>query len=173
VIRIPTVSGQADQLQTRLMKFRAKEESLGTQRGRFLTNSEKRRVQSFPMRQELSPWPTPGLPTLEDRSSLSILYTTLPWISGTQVTRKKELFFLFHVSFCFSHCSHFVFLSLLLSVYFTGSPSKHPVFGKIVSGMDVINKISTRKCDRNDRPVPAIRVNSITILSEKIEVELE
>src|ERR1041384_85579 len=36
--------------------------------------------------------------------------------------------------------------------WFTPGPSKHPVFGKIVSGMDVIAKIGGTDTDRNDRP---------------------
>lgn len=42
------------------------------------------------------------------------------------------------------------------------SPSAHPVFGKVVSGMDVINAINKAKT-KNDRPLQPIRVNSIDI----------
>lgn len=47
--------------------------------------------------------------------------------------------------------------------FFTPGPSKHPVFGKIVDGMDVVNTIGTTQT-RQDRPVNPIQVNSITIL---------
>eukprot|EP01038_Epipyxis_sp_PR26KG_P015967 gene15967-21667_t len=43
------------------------------------------------------------------------------------------------------------------------TPSQHPVFGKISSGMDVINAINAAKTDRNDRPLKPIQVVSVTI----------
>jgi cyclophilin family peptidyl-prolyl cis-trans isomerase len=43
------------------------------------------------------------------------------------------------------------------------TPSQHPVFGKIVSGMDVVNKINAAPCDSNDRPRTPIQVISVTI----------
>lgn len=46
--------------------------------------------------------------------------------------------------------------------FFTGGPSKHPVFGKVTTGMDVVNTIGTTPT-RNDRPVTPVCVNSITI----------
>ncbi len=47
--------------------------------------------------------------------------------------------------------------------WFTPGQSKHPVFGKIVSGMDVVNKIGKTQTDRRDRPVTPIRVNKVTV----------
>merc|ERR1712014_328201 len=44
--------------------------------------------------------------------------------------------------------------------WFTPGESKHPVFGKITSGMDVVTKISKVKT-RNDNPIKPIRMNSI------------
>jgi len=46
--------------------------------------------------------------------------------------------------------------------WFSAGASKHPVFGKIVAGMDVcvaISKVPTR----NDNPTTPIRMNKITI----------
>jgi cyclophilin family peptidyl-prolyl cis-trans isomerase len=47
--------------------------------------------------------------------------------------------------------------------WFTAGQSKHPVFGKIVDGMDVVGKIGTAPTGPGDRPKTPIRVNSITI----------
>lgn len=41
--------------------------------------------------------------------------------------------------------------------------SAHPVFGKVIEGMDVVDLISNAKTDANDRPVQEIRVNKVTI----------
>merc|ERR1712228_846244 len=46
--------------------------------------------------------------------------------------------------------------------WFSPGQSKHPVFGKITSGMDVVTKISKVKT-RDDNPVNPIRMNRITI----------
>jgi cyclophilin family peptidyl-prolyl cis-trans isomerase len=37
------------------------------------------------------------------------------------------------------------------------------VFGKVTSGMDVVNKIGVCKTDRNDCPVTPVKMNKITI----------
>ena len=47
--------------------------------------------------------------------------------------------------------------------WFSPGPSKHPVFGKIIDGMDVISAIGKAPTAAGDRPVEPIRVNSITI----------
>merc|ERR1712176_83732 len=46
--------------------------------------------------------------------------------------------------------------------WFTGGSSKHPVFGQIIEGYDIVEKISKVKT-RNDNPVEPIKMNSITI----------
>jgi peptidylprolyl isomerase len=51
-----------------------------------------------------------------------------------------------------------------LDFFDKSSPSEHPVFGKIVSGMDVVTAINNAPADRNDKPVTPIMVNSVTIL---------
>ena len=43
----------------------------------------------------------------------------------------------------------------------------HPVFGKVVSGMDVIDAISKVKTDRNDRPKEDIVIQKATVISKK------
>jgi peptidylprolyl isomerase len=47
--------------------------------------------------------------------------------------------------------------------WFTHGNSKHPVFGRITQGMDVVNKIGTCNTGAGDRPNPPIQVRSITI----------
>jgi cyclophilin family peptidyl-prolyl cis-trans isomerase len=47
--------------------------------------------------------------------------------------------------------------------WFSPGPSKHPVFGKVVDGMDVVKAIETTPTDAGDRPTTAVCVNSVTI----------
>ncbi|MDD1720316.1 MAG: peptidylprolyl isomerase [Methanoregulaceae archaeon] len=42
--------------------------------------------------------------------------------------------------------------------------TKHPVFGKVVSGMDIVNKIAKVKTDRNDRPLTEVKIVKAVIL---------
>lgn len=47
--------------------------------------------------------------------------------------------------------------------WFSAGPSKHPVFGKVVGGMDVVGKIGTAKTAAGDRPSTPIQMVKVTI----------
>jgi cyclophilin family peptidyl-prolyl cis-trans isomerase len=47
--------------------------------------------------------------------------------------------------------------------FFTPGPSKHPVFGKVTQGMDVVNKIGSIKTDAGDRPQPPVQMIKVTV----------
>jgi cyclophilin family peptidyl-prolyl cis-trans isomerase len=47
--------------------------------------------------------------------------------------------------------------------WFSPGASKHPVFGKVVKGMDVIKKIETTKTDGGDRPLVPVQMVKVTI----------
>ena len=47
--------------------------------------------------------------------------------------------------------------------WFSAGPSKHPVFGKITDGMDIIAKIEATPTDGSDRPITPAKVISVTI----------
>jgi cyclophilin family peptidyl-prolyl cis-trans isomerase len=42
--------------------------------------------------------------------------------------------------------------------YWRPTPSGHPVFGEVISGMDVINNISRVKTNINDAPVTPVKM---------------
>ena len=47
--------------------------------------------------------------------------------------------------------------------WFSSGPSKHPVFGKVIEGMNVVIQIEKSATDESDRPVTPIQVIRITI----------
>jgi cyclophilin family peptidyl-prolyl cis-trans isomerase len=47
--------------------------------------------------------------------------------------------------------------------WFSPGPSKHPVFGKVTSGMDVVQKIQTTPTAAGDRPKTPVKMNKVTI----------
>ena len=47
--------------------------------------------------------------------------------------------------------------------YFSGGQSKHPVFGAVTEGMDVVTKINNTPTDGNDRPVTPVQMIKLSI----------
>jgi peptidylprolyl isomerase len=42
--------------------------------------------------------------------------------------------------------------------------ARHPVFGTVTEGMDVVDKIGKVKTDQNDRPLTPVRILKATVL---------
>ena len=53
------------------------------------------------------------------------------------------------------------FINLVDNTHLNG---KHPVFGKVVEGMDVVNMIASVETDRNDRPIEDVMIIKAKIL---------
>jgi cyclophilin family peptidyl-prolyl cis-trans isomerase len=47
--------------------------------------------------------------------------------------------------------------------WFTPGPSKHPVFGRVIEGLDVVQNIEATETDPRDRPLTPVKVESITV----------
>jgi cyclophilin family peptidyl-prolyl cis-trans isomerase len=47
--------------------------------------------------------------------------------------------------------------------WFTPGNSKHPVFGKVIEGMDIVHNIENTPTGAGDRPNTPVKVNSVTI----------
>jgi len=47
--------------------------------------------------------------------------------------------------------------------WFSPGPSKHPVFGKVTAGMDVVNKIGKTPTSSGDRPTTPVKMIKVTV----------
>ena len=47
--------------------------------------------------------------------------------------------------------------------WFTPGQSRHPVFGKVTQGQDVVKKIEGTPCDGEDRPKTPVKVLKVTV----------
>eukprot|EP00635_Sarcinochrysidales_sp_CCMP3193_P008350 CAMPEP_0118914214 /NCGR_PEP_ID=MMETSP1166-20130328/14652_1 /TAXON_ID=1104430 /ORGANISM="Chrysoreinhardia sp, Strain CCMP3193" /LENGTH=206 /DNA_ID=CAMNT_0006853783 /DNA_START=50 /DNA_END=670 /DNA_ORIENTATION=+ len=85
------------------------------------------------------------VPISNDPGTISMANTGMPNSGGSQIfinTAKNDF----------------------LNYFDDRTPSKHPVFGKIVDGMDVVTVIEATKTDPRDKPVEPVTVTTIEII---------
>jgi cyclophilin family peptidyl-prolyl cis-trans isomerase len=58
----------------------------------------------------------------------------------------------------FINCTHNAYLD-----WFTPGASRHPVFGKVSKGLEVVKKIETAKTGQGDRPVTPVKMIKVTV----------
>jgi len=59
------------------------------------------------------------------------------------------------------------FFVVLQRSHTTHLDGKHTVFGKVIEGMDIIEKIEAAKLGAGDRPVSKIQMNKVTVISKR------
>lgn len=52
------------------------------------------------------------------------------------------------------------FITCAAAVHLDG---KHTIFGKVLKGMGVVRQIENEKVDRHDRPLTAVRIESVSV----------